>query len=77
MLILPWLWAVFTLIAAAAQTVRNATQRELTGSSVRSARPMCASCSGCRSRCIFLVGVMLALGRGLPQPDPMYLGLGR
>ena len=26
-----WLWAVFTLIAAAAQTVRNAAQRELTG----------------------------------------------
>ena len=25
-----WLWALFTLIAAAAQTVRNATQRELT-----------------------------------------------
>src|SRR5438552_246645 len=25
-----WLWAVFTIIAAAAQTVRNATQRELT-----------------------------------------------
>ena len=25
-----WLWAVFTLIAAAAQTVRNATQRALT-----------------------------------------------
>jgi hypothetical protein len=26
-----WLWAVFTIIAAAAQTVRNAAQRELTG----------------------------------------------
>ena len=25
-----WLWIVFTVIAAAAQTVRNATQRELT-----------------------------------------------
>ncbi|MGZ8330990.1 MAG: DMT family transporter [Rhodoplanes sp.] len=25
-----WLWAVFTVIAAAAQTVRNATQRQLT-----------------------------------------------
>src|SRR5438105_2291028 len=25
-----WLWALFTIIAAAAQTVRNATQRELT-----------------------------------------------
>jgi len=27
----PWLWIVFTIIAAAAQTVRNAMQRELTG----------------------------------------------
>ena len=26
-----WLWAVFTVIAAFTQTVRNATQRELTG----------------------------------------------
>jgi drug/metabolite transporter (DMT)-like permease len=28
----PWLWAGFTVIAAFAQTVRNAMQRELTGS---------------------------------------------
>jgi drug/metabolite transporter (DMT)-like permease len=28
----PWLWAIFTIIAAFAQTVRNAMQRELTGS---------------------------------------------
>ena len=28
----PWLWAIFTVIAAFAQTVRNAMQRELTGS---------------------------------------------
>ncbi|MEX0853047.1 MAG: EamA/RhaT family transporter, partial [Bauldia sp.] len=27
----PWLWAVFTLIAATAQTFRNAAQRSLTG----------------------------------------------
>jgi hypothetical protein len=26
-----WLWAVFTVIAAFTQTVRNAAQRELTG----------------------------------------------
>ena len=29
---LPWLWIVFTLLAAAGQTVRNAMQRELTAS---------------------------------------------
>ncbi len=30
MLVMPWLWAVFTVIAAAAQTARNAMQRSLT-----------------------------------------------
>src|ERR1044072_515576 len=29
---LPWLWIVFTLLAAGGQTVRNAMQRELTAS---------------------------------------------
>ena len=28
----PWLWAVFTVAAAFAQTIRNAMQRELTAS---------------------------------------------
>ncbi len=32
MLAASWLWAVFTIVAAAAQTVRNATQRSLTTS---------------------------------------------
>ncbi len=31
-MVAPWLWAVFTVIAAFAQTLRNAMQRELTGS---------------------------------------------
>ena len=31
-MITPWLWAIFTVIAAFSQTVRNAMQRELTGS---------------------------------------------
>ena len=26
----PWLWIVFTIVAAGAQTLRNAMQRELT-----------------------------------------------
>ncbi len=30
MFVMPWLWAVFTVIAAAAQTARNAMQRSLT-----------------------------------------------
>ena len=31
-MITPWLWAIFTVIAAFAQTLRNAMQRELTQS---------------------------------------------
>ena len=30
-MVTPWLWAIFTVIAAFAQTLRNAMQRELTG----------------------------------------------
>jgi len=30
-MIAAWLWAIFTIVAAFAQTVRNAMQRELTG----------------------------------------------
>lgn len=30
MLVMPWLWAVFTVLASAAQTARNAMQRSLT-----------------------------------------------
>src|SRR5262249_49752126 len=35
-----WLWVVFTVIAAAAQTVRNATQRELTAQAGPGGRPL-------------------------------------
>ena len=31
-MVTPWLWAVFTVVAAFFQTLRNAMQRELTGS---------------------------------------------
>ena len=33
---------------------------------------MCAFCSDCRLQLVFLAGVMIALGRGLPRPDPIY-----
>ena len=41
-MITPWLWAVFTVIAAFAQTVRNAMQRELTGEPRHRRRDACA-----------------------------------
>ena len=45
-----WLWAVFTIIAAAAQTIRNAAQLGLTRSSARQAPLMCDSCLAFRLR---------------------------
>lgn len=44
------LWIVFTVLAAAGQTARNAMQRELTASLGAVGRRMCASCSAFRSR---------------------------
>ncbi len=72
MLFFPWLWAVFTVIAAAAQTVRNATQRELTKKLGTVGATHVRFLFGLPFALIFLVGVMLALGRGLPTPDPIY-----
>ncbi len=72
MLFFPWLWAVFTVIAAAAQTVRNATQRELTKKLGTVGATHVRFLFGFPFALIFLVGVMLALGRGLPTPDPIY-----
>jgi len=68
----PWLWAIFTVIAAAAQTVRNATQRELTKALGTVGATHVRFLFGLPFAAIFLLGVMLALGRGLPRPEPVY-----
>ena len=67
-----WLWAAFTLIAAAAQTVRNATQRELTVALGTVGATHVRFLFGVPFALLFLLGVMLALGRGLPRPPPVY-----
>ncbi len=62
-----WLWAVFTIIAAAAQTVRNAAQRELTGVLGTVGATHVRFLFGCPFAILILFGV-LATGSALPRP---------
>jgi drug/metabolite transporter (DMT)-like permease len=72
MIVASWLWAVFTVIAAAAQTVRNATQRELTLKLGTVGATHVRFLFGLPFALVFLVGAMIVLGRGPPRPDPIY-----
>jgi drug/metabolite transporter (DMT)-like permease len=72
MIVASWLWAVFTVIAAAAQTVRNATQRELTQKLGTVGATHVRFLFGLPFALVFLVGVMIALGRGPPRPEPIF-----
>jgi len=67
-----WLWALFTVVAAAAQTVRNATQRELTAKLGTVGATHVRFLFGFPFALLFLAGVMLALGQGLPRPPAVY-----
>jgi drug/metabolite transporter (DMT)-like permease len=68
----PWLWAVFTLIAAAAQTVRNATQRELTGRLGTVGATHVRFLFGLPFACLFLLGVVVIGGAALPHPGLVF-----
>ena len=65
------LWAVFTVIAAAAQTVRNATQRELTGKLGTVGATHVRFLFGCPFALVFLMAIMAA-GAALPRPDLVF-----
>lgn len=66
MFVLPWLWAVFTVVAAAAQTARNAMQRSLTGTLGTIGATHVRFLYGLPFALIFLVLVKLALpGAGI------------
>jgi drug/metabolite transporter (DMT)-like permease len=65
---LPWLWVVFTVIAAAAQTVRNAMQRELTGSIGTLGATHVRFLFGFPFALVFLAAVVLWTGAPLPHP---------
>jgi drug/metabolite transporter (DMT)-like permease len=67
-----WLWVLFTVVAAAAQTVRNATQRELTAKLGTVGATHVRFLFGFPFALLFLAGVMLVLGQALPSPPAIY-----
>ena len=71
-MVTPWLWAVFTVIAAFAQTVRNAMQRELTVSLGTVGATHVRFLFGFPFVLVFLAGVMLVSGTPLPRPDLIF-----
>ena len=67
------LWAVFTLIAAAAQTARNAMQRELTATLGTVGATHVRFLFGFPfALFVFLPGVMVFAGYGLPKPPTIF-----
>ena len=68
MTLTPWLWAVFTVIAAFAQTLRNAMQRELTTKLGTVGATHVRFLFGLPFVLVFLAGVMSATGTPLPRP---------
>jgi drug/metabolite transporter (DMT)-like permease len=68
----PWLWALFTIIAAAAQTVRNATQRELTASLGTAGATHVRFLFGLPFALVFLIVVLVASGQALPTMPAVY-----
>jgi drug/metabolite transporter (DMT)-like permease len=63
-----WLWAVFTVIAAFAQTLRNAMQRELTGGLGTVGATHVRFLFGFPFALVFLAAVLIATGSLLPRP---------
>ena len=63
-----WLWVVFTIIAAAAQTVRNATQRGLTAQLGTVGATHVRFLFGFPFALVFLAAVLIATGAALPHP---------
>jgi hypothetical protein len=68
-IISPWLWVVFTVIAAFAQTVRNAMQRELTASLGTVGATHVRFLFGFPFVLLFLAGELMATGAPLPRPE--------
>jgi drug/metabolite transporter (DMT)-like permease len=68
----PWLWAVFTVIAAFAQTLRNATQRALTGSLGTVGATHVRFLFGFPFVLVFITGLLIAIGTPLPRPGAAF-----
>lgn len=67
-----WLWAVFTLIAAATQTARNAMQRELTATLGTAGATHVRFLFGFPFAVVFLLVLMTTTGAALPRPGWMF-----
>jgi drug/metabolite transporter (DMT)-like permease len=67
-----WLWIVFTLAAAAAQTLRNATQRHLTATIGTAGATQVRFLFGLPFGLLFLVVVLIATGAPIPRPTGVY-----
>ena len=68
-----WLWVVFTVLAAAAQTARNAMQRELTAALGTVGATHVRFLFGFPFALVFLAGVLIATGYPLPQPRLVFI----
>jgi drug/metabolite transporter (DMT)-like permease len=68
----PWLWAVFTVVAAFAQTLRNAMQRELTQSLGTVGATHVRFLFGFPFVLVFLAGILIATGAPVPWPGWMF-----
>jgi drug/metabolite transporter (DMT)-like permease len=64
----PWLWAVFTVAAAFAQTIRNAMQRELTAALGTAGATQVRFLFGFPFALIFFAVVLAATGAPVPRP---------
>jgi drug/metabolite transporter (DMT)-like permease len=67
------LWAVFTVLAAAGQTARNAMQRELTATLGTVGATHVRFLFGFPFALLFLAGVAFVTGGGLPRPDLVFV----
>ena len=67
-----WLWVVFTLLAAAGQTARNAMQRELTAALGTVGATHVRFLFGFPFALVFLAGVLAATGSALPALPLVY-----
>jgi drug/metabolite transporter (DMT)-like permease len=68
MTVSPWLWAVFTIIAAFFQTLRNAMQRELSGNLGTVGATHVRFLFGFPFALIFLLGLVFGTDVALPRP---------
>jgi drug/metabolite transporter (DMT)-like permease len=67
-----WLWIVFTLIAAVAQTLRNATQRRLTATIGTAGATQVRFFFGVPFGLLFLFAAVIATKESLPTPGGIY-----